>query len=70
VIEKLEIMAAVCTKNKKFKIKAAERLDRLEALHETYVSKDMLSTELEKIETRISGFITDQLQKQTDRINK
>ena len=70
MIEKLEIMSSVCMKNKKFKNKATERLDKLESYYGTYVSKDLLAFELEKIEKRISGFITEQLQKQTDRIIK
>lgn len=70
MIEKLEIMSSVCMKNKKFKNKATERLDKLESSYGTYVSKDLLAFELEKIEKRISGFITEQLQKQTERIIK
>ena len=61
MIEKLEIMSSVCMKNKKFKNKATERLDKLESYYGTYVSKDLLAFELEKIEKRISGFITEQL---------
>ena len=40
MIEKLEIISAVCNKNRKFKVKAEERLDKLEKKMETVVGKD------------------------------
>ena len=62
MIEKLEIISSIAMKNKKFKVKAEGRIDRLERVITTLVSKDELGKELEKVETRISGFVTEQLQ--------
>lgn len=58
-IEKLEIMSAVTSKNKKFKLKAEKHLEKLDSTVATHVSKAALGTELEKIESRIQGFITE-----------
>ena len=59
MIEKFEIISSVASKNKKFKAKADGRINRLEKIVETLVAKDELGVELEKVETRISGFITE-----------
>ena len=59
LIEKLEILSSVCSKNKKFKTRAEERIKTLEDQMESLVTKDVLVEDLEKIEGRINGFITE-----------
>lgn len=66
VIEKLEILSSVTSKNKKFKIKAEQRLDRLEAAMITQVTKNDFGFEMQKAEARIGGYVREQIVKQTD----
>lgn len=40
LIEKLEIISAVCSKNKKFKTRAEERLSKLENMMDSLMKKD------------------------------
>ena len=46
MIEKLEIISAVCNKNKKFKIKAEDRITKLEEYKDEYVQRNSLNEEL------------------------
>lgn len=63
MIERLEILASVCMKNRKFKSKAEERLDKLEAAQLNNVQKDKFESELSKLETRLSAHMREQFSK-------
>ena len=70
MIEKLEIISAVCNKNKKFKIKAEGRITKLEEYKDEYVQRNSLNEELQKIEFRINNYVREQLSKQSVRMDK
>ena len=63
VIEKMEIISNVTSKNRKFESKAEERLDRLEAAQLLNVQKKQFHSDMEKMEQRIHAFIHDALTK-------
>ena len=56
-------------KNKKFKIKAEERLKKLEADNRLFLKRDDFQIEMDKTEGRIFAFIREQMAKYSENLN-
>ena len=63
VIAKMEILSSVTLKNRRFKIKAEERLDKLEEAMLRLVTKEDYNHGLNKAESRISDYVREQMMK-------
>ena len=70
LIEKMEIISAVCIKNRKFKTKAEERLEALEKAQLKNVQKDQYYRDLEQMEGRIVQHVRESLEKQNQKLEQ
>lgn len=70
LIEKMEIISAVCIKNRKFKTKAEERLEALEKAQLKNVQKDQYYRDLEQMEARIVQHVRESLEKQNQKLEQ